>query len=318
MNSIMPPLSRRTFLFSTAAVVASAFLQTDGPATDEPLHVSIVGFGRHARRFLDGVTPSALLVDSVCDPNLLALRSASTLLKQRQRYLPDLVQAYHPLLLTRSSSPVLLCSPPQTWAALISQLTPHGRPVLAYHSDLFAPRYWPESLDLLSHRSANLLIVGIDPGFPLHALNSFHSFARARGALNSSYSLWHPAWPHAQRLAFYFDCLNAALPQDVSPEEHRQHWQFLPMSLDCDSPNQGSPFSTSASCTISATGPGIAFGAHLEIGEDNSAVTSCAEHLVRFANFCRAPQVAKDSILRRQSALLKLVDASTQAMSIFG
>jgi hypothetical protein len=320
MNCITSPLTRRTFLFSTAAVVASPFLHvTDEPLlTDEPLRVSIVGFGRHARRLLDSVTSSVLYVDSVFDPNPLALRSASTLLKQRQRFLPELVRACSPMVLARSSSPVLLCSPPHTWAALIAQLTSHGRPVLAYHTELFAPRYWPESLDLLSHQPANLLLVGIDPAFPLDVLNSFHSFARARGAINSSYSLWHPGWPHAQQLAFHFDCLNAAFPQDVSPEEHRQQWQFLPMPVDRDSQMQGSPFSTSASCTISASGPGIAFGARLEIAEDPSDMPSCPEHLVRFVNFCRVPQAARNRILWRQSALLKLVDASTQAMSIFG
>jgi hypothetical protein len=230
MNYINSPLSRRTFLFSSTAAVASSILhQTFGflnPCTDCPFHVSIVGFGRHAQRFLDGLTDSVLYIDEVFDPNPVALRSASAVLEQHQHSLPELVRTSSPSAIAQSSSPVLLCSPPHTWPGLIPHLTAHGRPVLAHHTQLFAPTNWTERLHTLLRHSANLLIVGIDPAFPLRLLNSFHSFARSRGAFTSSYSLWHPAWPHAQLLAFHFDCLNAALPQDVSPEDFE--WNFLP------------------------------------------------------------------------------------------
>jgi len=320
MNWINPPLSRRTFLFSTAAAVASISTAAVVASSilhqsDEPLHVSIIGFGRHAQRFLDSVTDSVLYVDAVFDPDPLALKSASALLKKRQRFVPELVRTSSPSLIAQSSSPVLLCSPPHTWTALIPDLTAHGRPVLAHHTQLFAPPYWPESLRTLSRPPANLLVVGIDPTFPLHLLKSFHTFARSRGALKPSYSLWHRAWPHSQLLAFHFDCLNAALPQDVSSEDHQ--WQFLPMAFQPDSTDVASHFSDSASCSISASGPGIAFGAHLEIAGGDSTIASSPGYLIEFAEFCRVRQPARNHILRRQSALLKLVQASTEAMSLF-
>jgi hypothetical protein len=188
---------------------------------------------------------------------------------------------------------------------------------MAYHTQLFSQRSWPETLQTLSRRLPNLLLVGIDPAFPLHSLNSFHTFARSRGALNSSYSLWHPAWPHAQLRAFHFDSLNAAFPQEVFPEEHRNQWQFLAMPIQLDSPNVASPLSGSASCSISAAGPGIAFGANLEITESTSRVASSPEYLIQFANFCRLPESARHRVLLRQSALLELVHASTEALSLF-
>jgi hypothetical protein len=313
MNSIHSTLSRRGFILSTAAAaVSSAFHQTEGP-----LHVSIVGFGRHAQRFLDGVAGSFIHVDAVFDPDPVALRSASALLKHRQLFLPELVRAARPTLIAQSVSPVLLCSPPNTWAALIPHLTAHGRPVLAHHTQLFAAPSWPESLQLLSRQPANLLLVGIDPAFPLHSLRSFHAFARCRGALDASYSLRHAAWPQAQLLAFQFDSLNAALPQDVSYEEHRKHWQFLPMPIHHDFRTPASARPGSGSCSISAAGPGIAFGAHIEITDGTSGVSSSPEYLLRFAEFCRLPQSARDRMLLRQFALLKLVHASTEAMTLF-
>jgi hypothetical protein len=319
MNGINSPLSRRTFLLSTAATVASSVLQRSFPfeaaATDDPLHVSIVGFGRHAQRLVDSVTNSALCVDAVFDPDPVALGSASTLLQERQRFLPKLVRTSHPALIAQSSSPVLLCSPPHTWAALIPHLTEQRRPVLAHHTQLFANPHWPEILDLLARQSANLFIVGLDPAFPLQSLSSFHTFARSRGAVNSSYSFWHPSWPHSQLLAFHYDCLNAALPPDVSPDNHSL--QFLPMAVQPGPPSLASARSGSASCSISAAGPGIAFGAHLEIAEADSMVDSSAEYFIQFANFCRVPQGKRNSILLRQSELLKLVDASTETIDLY-
>jgi hypothetical protein len=320
MNWINPHLSRRTFLFSTAAGVASfstaaAVASSIFHQTDQALHVSIIGFGRHAQRFLDSVTDSVLYIDAVFDPDPLALKSASALLKKRQRFLPELVRTSSPSSIAPSSSPVILCSPPHTWAALIPNLTAHGRPVLAHHTQLFAPPYWPESLSTLSRQPANLLVVGIDPTFPLHLLYSFHTFARSRGALNPSYSLWHHTWPQSQLLAFHFDCLNAALPQDVNSVDHQ--WRFLPMALQPDSPDMVSHLCDSASCSISASGPGIAFGAHLEITGRNSTIASSPGYVLEFANFCRVPQPVRNRILHRQSALLKLVHASTEAMSLF-
>ena len=309
MNSLKSGLSRRTFLFSTAAAVASSVFHK----ADEPLHVSIVGFGRHARRFFDSVSSSALHIESVFDPDPVALRSASAILKKHQRFPPELVCASHPSLIASSYSPVLLCSPPDTWATLIPYLTAHGRPVLAHHSELFTPPYWPESLDLLSKHPANLLLVGIDPAFPLRLLSSFHRFARSRGAINSSYSLWHPTWSHDQLLAFHFDCVNAALPEDVFPAQDCHHWQFLPMAFQPGAVSVTSPLSGGASCSISAAGRGIAFGAKLEIAEHSSVTTSPPDYLIQFANFCRAPQSARNRTIERQSGLLKLVQASPPA-----
>ena len=81
MNFVNSALSRRRFLLSTAAAFASPILRQG----DDPLHVSIVGFGRHASRFLENAPSSLLYVDAVFDPNPAALRLASTLLKPRQR-----------------------------------------------------------------------------------------------------------------------------------------------------------------------------------------------------------------------------------------
>lgn len=319
MNGINSPLSRRTFLLSTAATVASSVLSRSfpfgGAAADDPLRVSIVGFGHHAHRLLDGVSSSALCVDAVFDPDPIALGSASMLFQERQRFLPKLVRTSRPALIAQSSCPVLLCSPPHTWADLIPHLTAQGRPVLAHHTQFFTDLHWPEILDLLARQPANLFIVGLDPSFPLQSLSSFHTFARSRGAANSSYSLWHPAWPHSQLLAFHYDCLNAALPLEVSPDSHPLH--FLAMAVQPAPPSLGSSSSGPASCSISAAGPGIAFGAHLEIAEADSTVASSPEYLTQFANFCRVPQGEKDRILLRQSALLNRVCTSKEAMSLF-
>jgi hypothetical protein len=318
MNGINTHLSRRTFIFSTAAAVASSIIGRKfpyGPQSADPLHVSIVGFGRHARRFFDGAAESVLYVDAVFDPDPEALQSASAVLKQRQGSLPELIRASRPSLIDQSSSPVLLCSPPDSWPRLIPYLTRHGRPVLAHHSQLFAPPCWSKSLETLSEDPANLLVVGIDPAFPLQAARSFHEFARSRGASTLSYSLWHPGWPVPQLLALHFDCLNAALPRDPFPED--QQWQFLPMAVQADSERTSYPTSRSASCSISATGPGISFGAHLEIGEDTTMTGSSPEYLIQFANFCRSPQAARNHILNRQSELLKRVHASTDDMHLF-
>jgi hypothetical protein len=314
MNSVRPALSRRSFLLSTAAAISSPILTQ----ADSPLHVAIVGFGRHASRFLESAPSSLLYVDAVFDPDPAALSFAAKLIKARQRSLPELVRDSRPTLLARSSSPVLLCSPPDTWSTLVPHLTANGRPVLAHHSQLFSMPSWPESLPALSRRAANLLLVGIDPSFPLHSLTSFHSFARSRGAANSSYSFWHPGWPESELLAFQFDCLNAALPQDVSPDEHRNQWQFLPMSVHPgDFSSSAFPGSISAMCSISAAGPGIAIGAHLEIAERSHAVVSSPEYFHQFANFCRASQFAKSRILFRQSALMEITRALTGAISLF-
>jgi hypothetical protein len=234
------------------------------------------------------------------------------LLQERQRFLPKLVRTTRPALIAQSSCPVFLCSPPHTWADLIPDLTAQGRPVLAHHTQLFADLHLPEILELLVGQPANLFIVGLDPSFPLQSLSSFHAFARSRGAANSSYSLWHPAWPHSQVLAFHYDCLNAALPLEVSPDSHPLH--FLAMAVQPGPQSLGSSFSGPASCSISAAGPSIAFGAHLGIAEADSTVASSPEYLTQFANFCHVPQGKKDRILLRQSALLKRVHASAEAM----
>jgi hypothetical protein len=318
MTWVDSTLSRRTFIFSTATAVASlstaaALASSIFHRNVEPLHVCIVGFGQHAQRFLDAVEESALCVDAVFDPNVLALMSASELLKQRQPFLPELIKTSSPSLSAQSSSPVLLCSPPHTWAVLIPQLTTHGRPVLAHHTQLFAAPYWPDILHTLVDEGANLLVVGIDPTFPIQSVNSFHAFARSRGALNLSYRLYHPMWANSQLLAFHFDCLTAALPQDIEPGD--QEWQFLPMAIERNS--SVLPFQASASCSISATGPGIAFGARLRIADDNSIIASSTEYLIQFTKFCRSTQHSRNRVLRRQSALLKLVEASTEAISLF-
>ena len=305
-------LSRRTFIFSTATAVAS-FSSTAAIAASifkrelEPLHVAVVGFGGHARRFLDAVSESALCVDVVFDPDAKALESATALLRQRQAFLPELVRTSDPSLNGQSSIPVLLCSPPDRWDKLVPRLTKHGRPVLAHHTQLFGDPYWPNSLRPVFGQDANLLVVGSDPGFPIRSINSFHTFARSRGTSNALYRFFHSGWSSPELLALHFDCLNAALPQDICPQD--EQWQFLPMPTPHYS-------SGSAFCSISTTGPGIAFGANLEIAQDASICTS-SEYSYQFADFCRSPQYARDRVLRRQSALLEVVCASREPMSLF-
>jgi hypothetical protein len=161
---------------------------------------------------------------------------------------------------------------------------------------------------------ANLLLVGIDPAFPIRSINSFHTFARSRGASNVVYRFFHPAWPSSELLAFHFDCLNAALPQDIHPEDSQ--WQFSPMLTENDFSGLSSGDSSAALCSISTVGPGIAFGASLQIAQDTSTSTS-SEYCYQFADFCRSSQRLRNLVLRRQSAMLKIVRNSTEPMSLF-
>jgi hypothetical protein len=312
-------LSRRSFILSTATAFAScssgaAFASSIFDEKTKPLHVVMVGFGRHAQRFLDSVTRSALYVDAVIDPDTRALDLAAVLTKHHQGALPDLIKSSEPFLDGHLSTPALLCSPPDTWATLVPHLSKHGRPILAHHTRLFAAPYWPGVLRTVTADNANLLLVGIDPAFPIRSINSFHTFARSRGASNVVYRLFHPAWPSSELLAFHFDCLNAALPQEIRPEDSQ--WQFSPMPTEHDFSGLSSGGSSHGLCSISTVGPGIAFGTSLHIAQDPCTSTT-SEYCYQFAHFCRSSQRVRNLALRRQSAMLKMVRSSAEPISLF-
>jgi hypothetical protein len=311
MKNVEAVLSRRSFLFSSAA--AAAMPPSIHPA-EVPLHVAIVGFGRHAQNLLASAKSSQVYVDAVFDPDPAALRTASEVVRRHQRFSPELVCASRPPNSAHSSSSILLCSPPDTWAALVPALGLHGRPVLAFHTQLFSMPWLHRTLPANLDQVANLLIIGLDPCFPLTSLQAFHTTARSRGASRLSYKFWHPGWDEAQLLAFQFDCLNGAMPDDVASDDDRNSWQFVPLSLE---PNRSISRVSRFRCSISAAGSGIAFGAGLDIEENTMAQVSSPVYFSQFAAFCRAGQSVKRRLVRRQFTLMEMVHASSAAMSVF-
>jgi hypothetical protein len=297
MNIALRPFSRRTFMLSGTAFIAS-FSAPCLRAASPRVHA--IGWGRHGQRFLDAVRARQLSIVSVFDEDPARVRLAFEQLKPLQAVAPSLHGSLQSLVNERrgelDDTALLLCAPPSTWLHLLTSLGSARQLILAYHVECFDPKEASNVREVLDRFGERVFLLGFDPAWPSISLRSFFDFARSRGASESLAHIEHDSWSSMQLAALHFDFLDCTRSGALHPGSHTLRAFQSPFS-------DGRSIDSAAFCRFRASGCGLDLEATMEIRGDESHFEVLSESLEAFHQFA-ASSVAQRRKISQSRRLL--------------